>query len=186
MSAIFKVDIQKLAGAEYWTNVYHLQAEDITSAAEIAGDVIVAYERSIHHTGVTFNRLRTSTLTPDDLIYISTPLTGGGDITPASHANALFDVIRIEIGVSGLGRPSAKYYRGCLQKDDWTGGGALTGTKIDFHQDALALMTANVASAGGLMVDPQGQEWASFACATFYGMRQLRRGTRRRTEPIIS
>lgn len=179
---IYQIDIEKsyspTSGTTvYWTNVYHVNTADLASAIT-AGQSIVTLEKTIHSTATTFTKMRTrntSTLAQAGTI---TPLTGTGGRS-SSGPLPLFNVFRIDFGV-GSGRPSRKYIRGPLNGADNTSG-AVTSTTVTTIQNSY------IAPMLGLNVvtDPQGQPWVNGTVYPYVGMRQMRRGSKRKVTPVI-
>lgn len=180
----FQIDIQKRNVGEYWTNRYFVRAADINIAHQAANTILVPMEKLVHAAGVTFDRLRTSTTTPGDLIFRTNPLSGDGTLPANGNALPLFNVVRIDFGVSE-GRPSRKFYRSML------GGGDVAGS-FEWVPSVLAAITSALTDAmesletnDTPLVDPQDQDLFGLTTHALIGMRQLRRGTKQRTEPII-
>ena len=177
--ARFQVDIEKSALGERWTNRYFVETSDIT-AATAAGNGLVAMEKSFHRNWVAFNTLRVRTTTVGDDIYTITPLTGTGAVSGAvAAALPLFNVLRIDLGATS-GRPSRKYYRGVLEEADQAGG-ALDPAA---YYNAVSGLKPSSGAAPWWTWD--GQELITVAPHKMVVMRQLRRGSRRRTQPILT
>lgn len=174
---LFKVDIQKLYEGEFWTNRYIVNTSDIETAANV-GAAIANFERNIHSSAVSFDRYRVSDNVPNTDVFYSFPLIGFGELQSASDPLPLFNVLRVDFGV-GPGRPSRKYFR--------VGLGATWVQGSEWHTDLItAAQTFGSDLLGlGALVDPQGTPWISVAARRSIGMRQLRRGTRQRTQPVI-
>jgi len=115
---VFKVDIEKQYGTEFWTNVYYVDAASLTLAHAVAAEIVNA-EQEIHLVSVNFTKYRTSDLLPDTDQYISTALNSPGERGFAGDPLPLFNVVRVELSV-GIGRPGRKYLRGILCEGDIT------------------------------------------------------------------
>jgi len=165
-------------GTEYWTNVYHVNVASLADALT-EGYQLVDREKVIHHTNVAFDRIRVSAMPVSGGQFISAALVGDG-LAPGPSDVPLFVVARVEWTV-GFGRPGVKMYRGALVEADIVGPTALTPEVRSFYATwaaetlvqvpTLQKMSGGVFTAGVLSPSP--------------GMRQLRRGSRRRTTPII-
>lgn len=175
--AIFQVDVQKQIGTEYWTNVYHVNAADITAAGVLAA-FIVNQERSFHTLDVNFVSYRVSTFPESDGEYLIQTVNLPGEAAAGTSMLPLWNVARVDISV-GLGRPCRKYYKVPLYESTTEGQAIVLATR-DLIDDAVAAMCA----AGGIC-DPQGQEWVAGQTFVNIAMRQLRRGSKRRLEPVI-
>lgn len=175
--AIFQVDIEKQQGAEFWTNVYHVDTSDISAASAAAAD-IVDIEQTFHTTDVSFTKYRVSTYPVSDGSFIIVPIGESGGKTPGTSQLPLFCVARADISV-GLGRPCRKYYRLPLYESDTEGQSITIATRGDVD-DGLAAMVAL-----GVLCDPDGQEWVAGSTMIPIAMRQLRRGSKRSAAPVI-
>lgn len=175
---LFKVDIEKQLGTEFWTNVYYVDAASLTAAHAVGAEIVVA-ERGIHHVSVVFTKYRTSDTVPGTDQYITEPLNVTGARGPSTPLLPLFNVVRADLGV-GIGRPSRKYLRGVLMEED------ITFNNID--ATPLALFDTDYANDLELieeLVDVDGQPIINVTINPQVGMRQLRRGSRRSTTPVI-
>lgn len=174
----WEITIQKFLNTEYWTNVYHCAASSLASAQNVA-DAIVLMERGLHSDVVTFDLYRVR----------SYPGPSEGTITPIGEFGAagtgsympLFNVLRVDWRVTS-GRPSRKYYRAPVL-ESWQDNAQLTlaiqsqiaGVLDDFLEKPEFAQ----------MIDVDGQLWVNGIVNPAVGMRQLRRGSRRRALPII-
>jgi len=177
--AVFKVDIEKVLGGEYWTNVYYVDVADLASAEAPALE-IVACERAVTGDEVTFTKMRISDTIPDTDIYHTILLAEPG-LRAVDTANllALFNVVRVDFSAN-VGRPSRKYLRGILTEGD-----------VAFNDIAPAFVTFmdDNYSAPMLLIDElcdvDGDTFEASLTYPYVAMRQLRRGNKRRTAPII-
>ncbi len=175
---IYKVDIEKVLAGEYWTNVYHIDSVTFLQAQDDALE-LVACERSVHTTAVAFNLLRVSDLDPNTETFINIPLTGTGSKTFSSNQLPLFNVARVDWATLG-GRAARKYLRGVLVDADIVFD-TLTAAAIANINTNYTNCITNL----GYVTKPDGVLLQLGAVKTKVGMRQLRRGTTRRTTPII-
>ena len=168
------VDIEKMLNGEYWTNRYVVRGANLAEA-HAAGQVILGYERLIHANTVLFVKWRTSDGKPNTDTYAvsNSNLFGGRALGPQLFP--LFNVIRVDFNTEGGGRPSRKYLRGCLNEEE-----------VDFNAlqvGLINLVNNNYASAlAGFSpyVDVDNQELIAGSVYPFVGMRQLRRGSKRK------
>lgn len=179
---VFQVDIEKMLGGEYWTNVYHVFSPDLTSAAAAAVNLVTA-ERGFHLPQVQFTRARTA-LYPIGTTQSQTAVTGGtGLLAGGNELEPLFVTLRVDFPAT-IGRPSRKYYRGVLTEIDVT--------FMTLNPDSLAryapLVLQLLTVSGGsdfTLCDRQGDQLTSAIVYNGPQMRQLRRGSRRRATPIL-
>ncbi len=166
--------IEKRLGAESWVNVYHL-APAIGSAASAAADILAA-ERAVTCSNVLFTKMSLRTVVEDDEVYTTSPINlfglyGGGTNIP------LFNVVRVDFQAS-TGRPSRKYLRGLLNRDD-LGITALNGDTVTRVQTNYAAVVAAIAD----FVDVDGDDILAGAVWPDVGIRQLRRGSKKKPTP---
>jgi hypothetical protein len=172
------VDIEKLLVAEYWTNRYVVEAPDIQAAGVVAATILEA-ERKIHSTAITFTRYRVDDGVPNTDASIIVPanvqglrVTGGGRLP-------LWNVAVCDFSVA-LGRPARKYLRVGLEENDVTGEFINDGLVVQFNADYATPLAAHQA-----YVNVDGQAILSGAFKPRIGMRQLRRGSKRRVTPVL-
>lgn len=174
--ARFQVDIEKRLGSEFWTNVWQIEAPDLANAVLTAG-AIVSAERVAHSTAVTFTRHRVSSVAQGDGIYAITPIglqgqANTGDLLP------LFNTLRLDF-TAPVGRPSRKYFRGCLGEAIISGDAVNTSVFVGFANEVFDLFSPDGTQTG--VVDPQGEPLNAVVVWPFVQMRQLRRSRRKRT-----
>lgn len=174
----WEIAIEKQLGSEYWINVYHA---DVASQAEAraVGDEIVGVERGVTMQQVGFTKMRVrqvSELAAPGTVY---PIGLPGAMADSIYL-PLFVVARIDIAVP-VGRPDRKFLKSPMPAS-LVANGNLTGP-------AIALYNANYCTpllAIEGISDRSGQEYLSAAVSPAAGMRQLRRGTRKKSTPIIA
>lgn len=177
---MFTVDVEKVYEGEYWTNRYLLEIVSLSEGVSI-GQTIADLERTIMGTWVLQTKFRVSDGTPGTDVYqivqLNRACTGG--VTEADHL-PLFNVLRVDFNAIGGGRPSRKYLRGVLGEVSITGddiqGSLITSTMTNYVTPLLAISQ---------FCDPDGQNFSNGVIWPKVAMRQLRRGSRRKTTPII-
>lgn len=177
----FQVDIEKVFGTEYWTNVYTVQAPAITEASGIANQ-IVQIERAVLVNGVTITKVRTSLAgeeNPDQFIVTPVNQNGTYEETGVGQLLPLFNCARVDFS-AGMGRPARKYLRGLLKEGNVDGSTLTSGlvTHINTNYVAPLIALGTVAKQGGGF-------YTAGAVFVPIAMRQLRRGSRRRTTPVL-
>lgn len=178
VSVTMQIDIQKRVGTEYFTNRY-LVSEGSVGAAVAHVAPLVDLEKQFFGTSVVFDKARVSDGVPGTDSYVIVPLTGTGGVTSGSNPTPLFNVMRVDLGV-GAGRPSRKYYRVYVTQGQQNGVNWTTG----FVETVQVNWNAMIASAVPLC-DPQGQLIISATAFLPVGMRQVRRGSKKKNQPII-
>lgn len=175
---IFRVTVEKFAPelAEYWTNRYLVTAANI-AAAQAFIDPIVAAERTCLLNTFYVSKARVDDMVPNSDNYDTTSINLVGQRGGTTGAVPLFVVARVDFDVSGGGRPSRKYLRGVLDKSDVSllqlNPGVITA--LNTYADAIV--------AVGGVCDPQGQTFIDGVPWPAAAMRQLRRGSKKKTTP---
>lgn len=175
-NSIWQVDIEKQLGTEYWTNVYHVLAGS-QGSAKITGDEIVAAEKSFHNSLIGFTKMRVRPYPSQGAQGTIFPLTGNGAYASPQYL-PLFCTANV-IGAVPIGRPCRKYYR-CGIDEALQAGGSLTTQGIDFFTTNLIQLNAIEE-----LCDESGQLIDTWTIYPQVGMRQLRRGSKRRVQPVI-
>ncbi len=175
VTAPFQLEIEKYYQGEYWVNRYFLDSSDMAGAL-VAAESIYLIERAIHRTSITFTKYSVRTTVPKDYVYETVVLNTTGNSAVGSQLAPLFVVLRVDLGVSGS-RPSRKYYRGVLTEDD-----IQTFTIIPASVTFYNTTIAPLADVAGLC-DPQGQSINNAKANPNVGMRQLRRGSKKKPTP---
>lgn len=174
---LMQADIEKFYDGEFWTNRYHYNAVDLAQGVAI-GQFIVTAERAFHATTTSFRTLRVRTAAPGDDLYTIVPLTVAGQFTVNEPSLwPLFNVIRVDFQAT-QGRPSRKYYRGMIDDGSVVSRILLT-TLQDLVRNSLLPLVDET------LTDVDGQFLVDARVTPQVGMRQLRRGSRRRTQPIL-
>jgi hypothetical protein len=174
----WQIDVQKQLGTEYWTNVYHCAAANQTAAKAVAAEIVIL-ERQMHRQVVTFTSYRVAPYPgPSEGTII--PIGQPGLLTGTLHL-PLFNVLRVDFPAP-TGRPSRKYYRLPIGEDDQTDGFINEATRLTF-QSYVDTFFAEPESDS--LIDVDGQPLTSGVVMRAVGMRQLRRGSRRRLLPVI-
>lgn len=174
--SLYQVDIEKLREGEYWTNVYHTVQPDLESA-RTAGLTFVDAERSVHHISVLFTRMRVSDTTSD--FFDTEPINQYGLGNPPGDPLPLFNVVRVDFGVNAH-RSLRKYLRLPLMESQQHNG--------IIENDALVAIAANYGApleTGGQLASPAGNGVTSVVVNPAVGMRQLRRGSKRKKTPVL-
>lgn len=181
--ALFQCDVEKLYQGEYWTNVYYVDADTLVAASAAANE-FAQMERVFHKNSVTFTKARTRSTIPGDDAYVNTTLNTAGLVEwdPVLRL-PLFNVVRVDIGIV-TGRPSRKYYRLPLMENEITNGEVTIAVRSSI-ESAMAAAYAELTGNGTPWVDIDGQQVLSFNAFIPVGMRQLRRGSKRKATPVL-
>ena len=174
---IYQVAIEKQLGTEFWVNDWYVDAPSVASAHAM-GDEIMDFEQDLSLNVVQFVRMRVrpaGTLGNSGTIF---PVTGTGS-RPAGPYLPLFNTLNLIMSVP-VGRPSRKYLRLPLLSAD-VGNGVLTNSAMTYFQTQLSGHLPQMPD----VCDESGQQITHIGIVATVGMRQLRRGSRRKTLPIF-
>lgn len=173
---IWQIDIEKSLGGERWTNVYFSNAASLAAAANV-GTTIVNSEKLLHMNVVNFSQMRVRpypALGAQGTVY---QLGGTGSVTAFDYL-PLFAVGRVTLTVAA-GRPSRKYYRMPIREDEQANG-IFIASKVTSVNTTLGQM---IQIAG--LTDESGNAFVSATLVPEVGMRQLRRGSKRRATNVL-
>lgn len=179
--ALFQIDVEKRLVNEFWTNVYYADATSLDQCRDLIG-LISVREKAIHGNNVDFVRGRARTKAQGDDIYAIVPI-GGFGTRPAATFLPLFNTFNV-VMTTEVGRPSRKYYRPPVGEGDQDNGILLAGT-VTLVNNQIGALIEDFQTAGATWVDIDGQPIVSVACSSIVGMRQLRRGSKRRARPVL-
>lgn len=175
--ALFQIDVEKLYAGEYWTNVYHVEAASLLDAVPMAA-AIKEIERAVHKTSVTFTKARISDSSANPE-FTTVVYNQAGLHVNATDVVPLWNTVRVDLQRFG-GRPGRKYLRLPIHEDQ-TQGLNLTATMQTFIDTSYC----NPMEGLGYVRTSTGAVVQSWFCSPAIQMRQLRRGSRRRTSPVI-
>lgn len=174
---VWEISIEKQLGTEYWINVYHADVATQAEAKQV-GDEIVGVERGVSQLQIGFTKMRVrqvSEIAGPGTVY---PIGLTGTAENQSYL-PLFNVVRVDFAVP-VGRPSRKYLKLPTPAASVVNGSFGPTTVAYFNSNYV---TPLLAIPGICASD--GQELLSGAAQSAVGMRQLRRGTRKKSTPII-
>jgi hypothetical protein len=168
---VFQIDVYKIVGTEVWSNVYHVDVADISTARARAASILAA-ERAIHSTSVTFQGTRTRQAGVGHVGVID--LSGvAGQRAITGNKLPLFNCQRVDFE-NGSKRPGRKYLRGDWGSSDlgaatyaW---GATAVTNLGTYADAILAVVG--------ICDPQGRPFTARSVIAAVAMHQLKRGNR--------
>lgn len=175
---VFKVDVQVDLGDQFITNVYHVLADSLSTAGG-QGLKILDYQKTILPAGFAFNAVRISTPAEGDNSFYTIPVAVQGTRVASSDPMPMFCRFRVDFQI-GFRRPLRKFLLVPLEGDQNSG---------QFSQAARDYVTNNYIVP--ILADPiiqlvaaDGSPVISAAVNPAVGMRQLRRGSKRKI-PVI-
>lgn len=175
--AIWQIVTEKQLGTEYWVNDWYVSAPDQLTAQGHAADII-ALEALAYMDIITITkfRVRRADLPGSQGTVFQVGTQG---IRPAQAYLPLFNVVRLDLTVT-TGRPGRKYMKMPIA-EGWQENGVLTTAYLNDVNTTLAQPLL----ALGVLTQADGDVVQSIAASPIVGMRQLRRGSRKRTQPVI-
>lgn len=178
--ALYNLDVQKVLGGEYWTNRYVLEGDSIPELLAPATAIWQA-EQAITCAPVTFVSYRISDRIEGSDVYrvVTIGLPGLRTIT-LDTMMPLFNVARV-LFEPATGRPSSKLLRGVLGEGDCDSAGLVNSSLQTFVNTNYTAYLIDTPS----YVDVDGQPFVDGHVDRRVGMRQLRRGSKRRETPVI-
>lgn len=175
---LLQIDIQKRLGAEYWTNVYYVNLPDLEEGLS-AAIVIADAERAFHSQAIVFDKVRVSVYGPDVDSYITQPLGGTGNVTADQPILPLFCTLNV-VFTAGLNRPGRKFYRVGWTRAAVDVGFSWRAAERNIAEQAILNMLQTVP-----LQDRGGGAYGAVVLDERIGMHQLRRGSKRRAQPVI-
>lgn len=170
-----RLTIEKFMAArgEYWTNVYHFPGSDL-AAAITAGQAIANWEMAMVGTGIIVTKIRADDKTIETDVFQTVMMNEPGDRAMGdADTLPLYVALVVDFGVGAGGRPCRKFLRG-FSKADLSGMSWMPGLI-----GLASTYAAGVVSKG--ICDPQGNIVTSGSIKLNAGMRQLRRGSKKRS-----
>lgn len=174
----YQVDLQYLMQNEYWTNKFYITVSSL-SGAELAVDSMVVALRPALSALVTIDKAR---ITP--LPFVKNTFTdyviglpGTRMVTPPGP---LFTVVRWDTAAD-TGRTSHHYIRGGILPTDFGSNGNFTADAQGFNNGIIGTFNDGTF----VWTDIHGTPLTKVRASPKVGMRQMRRGSRRRQQPVI-
>lgn len=180
--ALFTIQTFKHLGSQKWTNRYIVDAADL-AAATSAALIILDHERTRQLDVVTLDYARISTAATGDDVYTTLPYnlngsasTGGVDYLP------LYNTVLVDIGVTGGGRPSRKFYRPPIRENEQSNG-TLDSSVVAAFNTMVSDMISDLEDNSTPAVDPQGQALQGASVSTHPAVQERQLHRRRRRTP---
>jgi len=172
MAATDRIQIfMTLTGDRFWTNVFHVNALTVDTAASFANTVL-APALAAPMDG-SFRVIKTLVSHIADDTFVTTPLNIAGGSAGSPYL-ALFNTVKVLIGVAGHGRNDYKFLRGVVTEANQNNGQLDSGVMaaVDAIWNGVI---ADGTAAGVDMVDTQGNLWLVASVQKAVQMRQLHR-----------
>jgi hypothetical protein len=171
-----RLTIEKMYQNETWVNVYWL-AGAIGDNGAAAADIIQA-EQAVHYSPILITKARLDDGVEDTDVYANILINEfGARAIGSSQLLPLFNCLRVDFAAGG-GSPSRKYLRGCLSEADVN----FMTIDPDGVVGLQGLYGTPVAAVANF-VDVDGEDITQATTFPFVQMRQLRRGSKKKTTP---
>lgn len=175
--AVWQIVIEKFFNNEYFVNDYHVQESDALNVPTAVG-VIANLERAVTPQNVSFTKARYRPAGSSAQGTVM-PLGFFGLADAMSNPMPLYCTARVDLApVSG--RVGRKYMRALLNMSSVEQGSIIPATRTFIQTNFVAPLVAL-----GYVCKENGSEFVSGATIAAVQMRQLRRGSKRRLQPII-
>lgn len=174
--AIIRLTVEKFlaSAAEYWTNVYHVDAEP-GSTTTVMQDLVDA-ERPLYNSDIIITKVSQDDVAVDSNYAQPYIVNLGGTETLTGDRLPLFVCARLDLVYAGS-RPGRKYIRGAL----WELESSFTSIGANMITRMNGYLTALLAIDG--LCDADGDALVSGAVYPAPAMRQLRRGSKKSVTP---
>lgn len=179
---VFRVQVNYIKGInQKWSNVWHVVAADILTAADSFVINSVPDLLPILNPACTL----VSVLTSDPLTTAFTvnTLNLAGTSTIGSAMLALFNCVRVIIPVAGFGRPDIKYMKGWLTEDSVSGDN-INPDAVTVFTTHMDTMFSDAIASDAPLCSETGETYATAVVQPAVQMRQMHR-KRKKSVPAL-
>ncbi len=176
--ALFRIQVFYQQGTgQKWSNVYHVDAADLFTAAAAAASTLAPGLQPILHPAVSIVKVLTSDpSTPGSFIEAALSLAGtssdSGDLLP------FFNSARVLFPILSGGRPDYKFIKGFLTEGLQTNGVITTGA-LGALVSQFGTIIADMSTDGANLVSDTLELWSTVTAQANVQMRQMHRRRRR-------
>jgi hypothetical protein len=160
-----------------WTNVYHVDAVDLfTAAAAASGTLAPALAPFLHVSAQIVKTLTSDPTTPGSFIEDALGIVGSnGDV---GQLLPLFNSIRVLFPILSGGRPDYKFVKGLLT-EGMQNNGLIDASVLTALETGFTSLISAMSTAGANLVSDTLEGWATVTAQEAVQMRQLHRRRRR-------
>jgi|ERR1051325_784406 hypothetical protein len=162
-----------------WTNVYHVDAPDLVSAADTFEVEMKPKLLDLLHVTCVLEKVLVSSLSDDT--FVERNYGDGGANGDTDDLMPLFNSAKVLFAVDGLGRPDYKFLKGILT-DDANESGFIAGSVVGHIIDQFEAAISGMSGGSCPLVSENGDLWTGVSVQSAIQMRQMHR-RRRRTTP---
>jgi len=176
---VFRVQVNYTRGTlGKWSNVWHVNAPDLITAADAFEDHGVPNLLPLLHNSAQLASLLISS--EIDATFITRPINAAGTSAQTDQILPLFNSVKAFLVDDSNGRPDYKYLKGylteLLQADGLVASGAVTAVTSN-----LTTMAADMNTANSPLVSADNDQYVSISVAPAVQMRQMHRKRRKIT-----
>lgn len=176
--AVYQFDFQFHYETEYWTNKFYAICTDIADAQEFV-NAVATFTPPSYPPSVTLDKARITPLPFVKNVFADITLNKPGT-APAFSPAPLFNVVRFDFSRQ-FGRAVHHYMRACFPASAMGPNQQFTAE----YQGYNNLFAGHFADGPQIVCDKNGNAYENFSAAPSVGMRQLRRGSKRKAKPVI-
>lgn len=178
---VFRVQVHyKFGVSQKWSNVWHVNAGDLLTAATEFNINAVEPLLDLLHPSCTMARLLVSNPATKQFTIVDVNQFGtsadSGDLLP------LFNCVRVIIPVAGFGRPDLKYLKGFLT-ETLIDGDIIEPTAATGIDNQLTAVIGLMTAAGAPLCTEAGEGYTNVSVQSLVQMRQMHRKRRKKAAP---
>lgn len=168
------------AGQNKWTNVYHVDAADLATAALAFVESMQTPLLALLHVSCLLDKVLLSSL--DDDTFTEVLVGQGGDNGDTEDIMPLFNSAKVLFQPVGFGRPDYKFIKGTLT-DDANEGGFVASSVVTHLLTQFAAIITDMSGSSAPLCSENGDLWSS---ATVQPAVQMRQMHRRRKKTVVT
>lgn len=167
-------------GSSKWSNVWHVSASDISTAAVAFESIGVPDLLPLLNNACQLDSLLTSDL--DGAEFITTPINAAGTSGASGDLLPLFNSVKVLFTDGSLGRPDYKFFKGLLTEGGQVDG-VIDGTTLGVIGGLVSALITDMDSDGEPLVSVDNDQYTSATVQPAVQMRQMHRRRRRTPTP---
>ena len=165
-------------GTQKWSNVYHVDAPDLVSAADTFEVEMQPELLLLLHVSCLLDKVLISSTTDDT--FVERLIGQGGDNGDTDDLMPLFNSIKVFFAPDGLGRPDYKFLKGTLT-DDANESGFIASSVVTNVITNFEAIISGMSGGSCPLVSENGDLWTGVTVQSEIQMRQMHRRRKRAT-----
>jgi len=176
--ALFRIQVFYQQGTgQKWTNVYHVDAADLFTAAAAASGVLApALAPWLHVSSQIVKTLTSDPETPGSFIEAALGITGSNGDT--GQLLPLFNSVKVLFPILSGGRPDYKFVKGLLT-EGMQDNGLVSAGVLSALETAFGTLITDMSTSGANLVSDTLEGWSVVTAQQAVQMRQMHRKRRR-------